>query len=96
LGDDEAFRDPKAEQLVFTIGDQDQTAEAFDRAVVFRFGTRENFRAAWEEAVRIVANFDRATLESRQRFYEDVYKPRRDDLSDSWTREYSPAPPARK
>jgi len=57
-----------------------------------RFGTKENFRAAWEEAVRIVGSFDRATLESRRGFYEEVYKPRRDELSDSWTQKYSQPP----
>ncbi len=96
LGDEEAFRDPKAEQLVFAIGDQAQTSVAFDRAVATRFGTKENFRAAWDEALRTVGNYDRATLESRRRFYEEVYKPRRDDLSDSWTREYSPPPKTKK
>ena len=94
LGDEEAFRDPKAEHLTFIIGDQDQTVAAFEREVASRFGTKENFRSAWNEAVRIVASHDRATLESRRHFYEDVYKPRRDDLSDTWTREYSPPPKA--
>jgi len=90
LGDEEAFRDPKSRDLVFTIGDQDQTTEMFERQVLSRFGTTENFRTAWDEALRIVATFDRTTLESRGRFYEDVYKPRRDDLSDSWTERFSP------
>jgi hypothetical protein len=94
LGDEEAYRDPKAKELIFTIGDEDQTAAAFEREVGSRFGTKENFRAAWDEATRIVSSFDRATLESRRRFYEEVYKPRRDDLSDTWTREYSPPPKA--
>jgi hypothetical protein len=92
LGDDEAYRDPHAKQITFTIGDQDQTVGEFEKSVASRFGTKENFRAAWDEAARIVGGFDRATLESRQRFYEDVYRPRRDELSDSWTRQYSPAP----
>jgi hypothetical protein len=94
LGDEEAYRDLNAPELVFTIGDEDQTAAAFEREVASRFGTKENFRAAWEEATRIVSSFDAATLESRRRFYEEVYKPRRDDLSDTWTREYSPPPKA--
>lgn len=94
LGDEEAYRDPKSKQILFTIGDEDQTVAAFEREVASRFGTKENFRTAWEEAMRIVANYDRTTLESRRRFYEEVYKPRRDDLSDSWTREYSPPPKA--
>jgi hypothetical protein len=92
LGEDEAYRDLNAKQLTFVIGDQSQTAKDFERQVESRFGTGDNFRAAWNEAVRIVGSYDRSTLESRQRFYEEVYKPRRDDLSDSWTARYSPAP----
>jgi hypothetical protein len=91
LGDDEAFRDPSAKGIVFTIGGEDQTVDRFAQQVTSRFGTKENFRAAWDEAVRIVGEVDRATLESRRRFYEEVYKPRRDELSDSWTQKYSPA-----
>ncbi|MGA8536380.1 MAG: hypothetical protein WB789_03180 [Thermoplasmata archaeon] len=92
LGDDQAYRDPAAKTLTFTIGGQSQTADAFERQVASRFGTKENFRAAWKVAERIVGSFDRATLESPRRFYEEVYKPKRDELSDSWTQEYSPAP----
>jgi hypothetical protein len=95
LGDDEAYRDPNVKQITFVIGDQSQTTKDFERQVEARFGTSENFRSAWDEAVRIVGDYDRATLESRGRFYEEVYKPRRDDLSDSWTARYSPAPTAR-
>ncbi|MFZ0830585.1 MAG: hypothetical protein WCB18_04075 [Thermoplasmata archaeon] len=96
LGDDEAFRDPKSKQLVFTIGEKDQTLAEFERAVVARFGTKENFRAAWDEALRTVGQYDRATLESRERFYSEVYKPRRDDLSDTWTQKYSPTPKSKR
>jgi hypothetical protein len=95
LGHDEAYRDPNAKQLTFMIGGQSQTSEDFKRQVESRFGTSENFRSAWNEAIRIVGSHDRATLESRQAFYEEVYKPRRDELSDAWTQRYSPAPKAR-
>jgi len=92
LGQDEAFRDPTAPKLTFTIGGEAQTPERFDKQVASRFGTKENFDAAWREAMQIVGAFDRETLESRGRFYEEVYKPRRDELSDSWTQHYSPPP----
>ncbi len=95
LGEDVAYRDPGAKTHTFMIGGQSQTTERFEQQVASRFGTKENFRAAWEQAARIVGGFDRATLESPRRFYDEVYKPRRDDLSDSWTREYSPAPKKR-
>jgi hypothetical protein len=29
--------------------------------------------------------FNRATLESRRKFYEEVYKPRRDELAKAWS-----------
>jgi hypothetical protein len=96
LGEDEAFRDPHAKELTFTIGGESQTPERFEKQVAIRFGTKENFQAAWDEAERIVGEFDRATLGSPQRFYQEVYKPRRDELSDSWTQRYSPAPKTKK
>jgi hypothetical protein len=94
LGDEEAFRDPTAKELTFVIGDKDQTVEEFEKAISSRFGTKEQFRAAWDEGIRLVGDFGRGTLESGRRFYDEVYKPRRDDLSDEWTRKYSPTPKA--
>jgi hypothetical protein len=90
LGDDEALRDPTVEPVTFTIGERPQTVAEFDHAVSSRFGSQENFRKAWEEALRVVGSIDRAALESRQRFYEEVYRPHRDELSDAWSRKYSP------
>jgi hypothetical protein len=72
LGDEEASRDPTAKQLTSAIGDQDQTVAAFEREVASRFGPQENFRAAWDQAVRIVTSYDGATLESGRRFHEEV------------------------
>jgi hypothetical protein len=95
LGDDSAYRNPAAKHLTFTIGGQDQTPEAFERQVIARFGTKQNFEAAWKEATQIVGGFDRTVLESPRGFYEDVYKPRRDQLSDAWTQAYSPPPKKR-
>jgi hypothetical protein len=92
LGEDEAYRDPHEKQLIFRIGGENQTAENFQRQVAARFGSSENFGKAWGEALRIVGQFDRATLASRKGFYEEVYKPRRDALSDAWTQAYSPPP----
>lgn len=90
LGSDEAQRVPGGGDPLFTIGDQIQTPDRFERDVKSRFGTQANFLAAWEEATRILREFDRSVLESGPRFYESVYKPRRDDLSDTWTEKYSP------
>jgi hypothetical protein len=43
------------------------------------------FRQAWEEALRIVRVCPAAVLESRQASYEQVYRPRRDELARAWT-----------
>ena len=95
LGDDGALRDPGSKELLFTIGGETQTVERFDKQVAARFGTPENFRAAWQEALQLLAKFDRPALESRTRFYGEVYKPIRDELSDAWTQRYSPPPKRR-
>jgi hypothetical protein len=55
----------------------------FRRQVAERFG--QAFPQAWEQAVQIVERTDRATLESRRKFYEEVYQPRRDELAKAWT-----------
>lgn len=89
LGDEGAYRDPKAGTLLFTIGDTDQTGEDFQKQIAARFGTKQNFQAAWDEAMGIVKGYDRGTLESRSHFFNDVYKPRRDGLSEKWSQEYA-------
>ncbi|HEV2316104.1 MAG TPA: hypothetical protein VGV89_00815 [Thermoplasmata archaeon] len=93
LGDDEAVRDTNADGLVFIIGGEPQTEEAFQRQVASRFGTTENFRAAWSEAEKRIGKFDRATLESRRGFYDQVYKPVRDILMTDWAARFG-APPS--
>jgi hypothetical protein len=92
LGTEKAFIDEessKANTPYFTIGGSVQTPKDFERQVIERFGGRENFEKAWEEAMKIVGKYDRATLESQQEFYERVYKPRRDSLSKDWTEKFA-------
>jgi len=51
---------------------------------VRRFG--DAFDEAWREALEIVGKYDREILLSQRRFYEEVYKPRRDLLAERWTK----------
>ena len=95
LGGDEAYHDSRARELTFTIGGQLQTVERFEEQVAARFGTMENFRVAWAEATRLIDGFDRATLESPERFYSEVYRPGETNCSDRWNLKYSPAPKRR-
>lgn len=92
LGDELAYRDPGAPGLYFTIGGETQTEEEFRRQVAARFGGEKQFRRAWKEALDIVGEFDRTTLESGRQFYATVYRPRRDDLVARWTEEFIGAP----
>ena len=98
LGNDQAYRDPSAPGLLFTIGGETQTPEAFQKQVAGRFGDAQNFQQAWKEAMGIVGEFSEETLRSGRGFYSEVYKPRRDALVARWTEEFAgPAPktPAR-
>ncbi len=83
LGDDKAYKVTMEGKTLFTIGGEIQTPENFDRQVAQRFsGT---FRQAWAEALRIVQAYSREILESQGGFYEQVYRPRRDELAKRWT-----------
>jgi hypothetical protein len=57
--------------------------EDFERQVAQRFG--QAYPRAWQEALEIVGRAERATLESQRKFYEEVYKPRRDELAKAWS-----------
>ena len=100
IGEDEAYRDPDATELRFTIGGETQTEDAFRRQVAARFGTAKNFERAWREAMGTVGAFDEQVLRSGQRFYSQVYRPIRDELVAKWSKEFlgvtPPSAPSRR
>jgi len=67
----------------YVMGDEILEPEDFKREIEQRFG--QAFPKAWEQALQIVEQADRATLESQRKFYEEVYKPRRDELAKAWS-----------
>jgi hypothetical protein len=83
LGDDMAFKAEKDGVLLFTIGGEVQTPEAFDRQVKSRFG--KEFQSAWKEGVTHVRKFDREALLSADEFFRTVYRPVRDELAEKWS-----------
>ncbi len=85
LGDDMAYKTERKGVLLFTIGGEVQTEEAFERQVRSRFGTK--FSEAWREALTHVKRFDRETLLSSDDFFRNVYRPVRDELAAKWTSE---------
>lgn len=82
-GDDSAYCVEKGGTMLFTIGGEIQTKEAFAKQVSSRFGAA--FNDAWKEALEYVKTFDKDTLRSRDAFFADVYRPRRDELAEKWT-----------
>jgi hypothetical protein len=67
----------------YVMGDEILEPEDFQRQIEQRFGRA--FPRAWEQALQIVEQADKATLESQRKFYEDVYQPRRDALAKAWS-----------
>ncbi len=67
----------------YVMGEQILSPEDFDRQVAQRFGRA--FPKAWEQALQVVEQADQETLESQRKFYEEVYKPRRDELAKAWS-----------
>ncbi|MGH2349779.1 MAG: hypothetical protein ACRDFT_10005 [bacterium] len=94
LGTDKAYSVKAGGELLFTIGGEIQTSEDFQRQVVERFnGT---FREAWNEAMEIVRRYDRAVLEDPDKFFGQVYRPRRDELAKKWSHAAKAASPERE
>jgi hypothetical protein len=94
LGGEEAYilRD-RSDGLRFRFGDEEQTARDFDRQIVSRF---PDWDEAWSEARRIIDEADPDDLSSQHRFFDHVYKPRRDTLAKRWSGDRERAPRAHR
>lgn len=89
LGDEKAYTDAKTSKRAgkpyFTIGGETQSVEDFKKQIEARFVNERDFKKAWNEALKIIRTFDEETLKSQKEFYGRVYKPRRDQLSKTWS-----------
>ncbi len=83
LGNEIAYYVEMEGKKRYVMGDEIQEPEDFTREVEQRFG--KAFPKAWEQALQIVEQTDRAALESQRKFYEEVYQPRRDELAKAWS-----------
>ncbi len=83
LGDEAAFTMEVEGRLYFTIGGKPQTEEDFRRQIEARFGNI--FPKVWEEAISIVKEFEPEILLSQRGFFNEVYKPLRDELARKWS-----------
>lgn len=86
IGDETAYSVEINSRQFFVIGSEIQSPDDFKRQIASRFGT--NFGKAWKEAVKICRAHDKGVLQSQRYFYENVYKPRRDELAKKWTENY--------
>ena len=78
-----AYASKKGDRTYFTIGGELQTEHDFKRQIEARFGAK--FTQAWKEALQIVNQYPTEILLSQNRFFGDVYRPRRDELAAKWT-----------
>ena len=83
LGDEVAYTAKVGATTRFTIGGEVHTEEDYERQIVSRFGGK--YRDAWREAVEIVKRHPKTVLLSQNEFFQQVYKPVRDELSEKWT-----------
>lgn len=82
LGLDKAYKVRSGGRMLFTIGGEIQRPDDFKRQIEARF--QRTFRRAWTEAVEIVQRYKKEALESPDHFYQQVYRPRRDELAAKW------------
>ena len=83
LGDEMAYTAKKGARTYFMIGGTPQTEADFERQIAVRFGT--HFKRAWKEALHIINEYPDDVLRSQNRFFSEVYRPRRDELALKWT-----------
>lgn len=83
LGNEMAYTARKGNRIYFTIGGELQTEDDFERQIEARFG--KHFNGAWKEALAIVQQYPKDALLSENRFFSEVYRPRRDELALKWS-----------
>lgn len=83
LGNEMAYTAKKSNRIYFTIGGELQTENDFKRQIESRFG--KYFTGAWKESLAIIRQFPKDVLLSQNRFFSEVYRPRRDELASKWT-----------
>jgi len=83
LGNEMAYSSKTGGKLYFTIGNTLQTENDYQRQIMKRFGPI--YSKAWKEALQIVRQYSREILLSQNSFFQDIYKPRRDELAEKWT-----------
>jgi hypothetical protein len=82
LGSEMGYTARKGNRTYFTIGGELQTEADFKHQIESRFGNA--FSRAWKESLTIVHQYPKDVLSSQNRFFSEVYRPRRDELASKW------------
>jgi hypothetical protein len=77
LGDEVAY---VSERGWFAIGDEEQTPKDYERQIAARIGSIIPYEEAWRAALDYLRRLPRSILLDQRRFYEEAYKPVRDDF----------------
>ena len=85
IGDEPAYSVEIDGKKYFVIGNEIKTPADFAKQIETRFGPA--FKNSWKEAISICKQYDRGVLLSQRYFYATVYKTRRDELAEKWTRQ---------
>jgi hypothetical protein len=83
LGNEIGYTARKGNRTYFIIGGELQTEANFQHQIESRFGNA--FSRAWKESLTIVHQYPKDVLSSQNRFFTEVYRPRRDELASKWT-----------
>ena len=83
LGNEMAYSSRTGGKFYFTIGETFQTERDYKNQIMKRFAGI--YPKAWTEALEIVRQYPREILLSQNSFFQNVYKPRRDELAAKWT-----------
>jgi hypothetical protein len=83
LGNEMGYTATKGKRTYFAIGGELQTEADFKRKIESRFGNA--FSRAWKESLTIIHQYPKDVLSSQNRFFSEVYRPRRDELASKWT-----------
>ena len=84
LGNEMAYRSKTGGKFYFTIGQTFQTESDYQRQIMKRFSGI--YSKAWTEALQIVRQHTKEILLSQNSFFQNVYRPRRDELATKWTK----------